>query len=349
MNLDAELKPFVIDDVHRPSDESQTLGSGSYGSVELFVIGTYGLKCAGKSLHSALVEPENEDVDQIKSKFVRECKVMSTLRHPNIVQFLGICFLPNSSDLPVLLMEYMTTNLNSLLETYKDISLSMKISILNDVALGLAYLHSHCPPIIHRDLTATNVLLDSALSAKITDFGNSRLVDISPDQLAKTMTCVPGTLVYLPPESLNPKPVYNEKLDSFSYGHLALYVITQVFPMPSAPTFLDPETNKVIGRTEVERREEFIQSMENGDGDFIAIKKLIINCLCNDPAERPSSQHILGIMQKLMENIGDPNANMLKLHLTSKDPSNKDLESTRCVMSVLMEVRSYYVVMGQIL
>ena len=302
---DPELKPFIIDEVHLPSDSmSKSFGSGSYGRVELFVVGPYQLKCAGKSIHAVLVEAENEGVDIIEQRFIKECKLMSRLRHPNIVQFLGVCF-PHDSSIPTLLMEYMTTSLESFLKASQSIPLSVKISILHDVAQGLAYLHSHSPPVIHRDLTASNVLLNSALSAKIADFGNSRLVDITPDQLAKTLTCAPGTLAYLPPEALNPKPQYDTKLDSFSYGHLALYTMTQVFPMPSAPTFLDPETNKVIGKTEVERREEFLQSINNDDITCNSMKKLVIDSLCNDPAKRPDSLQILSIMQQLWEDVAD--------------------------------------------
>ena len=319
LTCDPELKSFIIDEVRLPPDSvSRSLGAGSYGSVELLVVGAYQLKCAGKSIHSVLVEAENEGIENMKQKFIRECKLMSSLRHPNIVQFLGICFLYDS-NLPILLMEYMATNLESFLDVSHNIPVSVKVSILYDVVQGLAYLHSHKPPVIHRDLTATNVLLNSSLLAKITDFGNSRLVDITPDQLAKTMTCAPGTLAYLPPEALNPKPKYDTKLDSFSYGHLALYTMTQVFPMPSASTYLDSETNKVIGRSEVERREQFLQSMESDDSSVCdSIRRLIIDCLCNDPTKRPSSLQILGSIQQLK---GDTDSDASAL--TQKDETLK--------------------------
>ena len=340
LTCDPELKSFIIDEVHPPSDTvSRSLGSGSYGSVELLVVGAYQLKCAGKSIHSILVVAENEGVDNIKHKFIRECKLMSSLRHPNIVQFLGICFL-HDSNLPILLMEYMTTNLESFLEASHNIPLSVKVSILYDVAQGLAYLHSHSPPVIHRDLTATNVLLNSSLLAKITDFGNSRLIDVTPNQLAKTMTCAPGTLAYLPPEALNPNPNYDTKLDSFSYGHLALYTMTQVFPIPSAPTFLDPETNKVIGRSEVERREQFLQSMDSLQSDDSSvrdsIKKLIIDSLCNDPTKRPSSLQILGTMQQFRGDTDLDASALMHKYLAQEDSSKGGLKTS--VESITIEV-----------
>ena len=125
-----------------------------------------------------------------------------------IVQFMGICFLPESR-LPVQVMEYLSSNLDAFLEKQANIPLFLKRSILHDVARGLVYLHCRMPPVIHRDLTARNVLLSSMMTAKIADFGNSRLVDFA----TQTLTCFPGTLAYLPPEALDPHPQYDMKLD----------------------------------------------------------------------------------------------------------------------------------------
>ena len=156
---------------------------------------------------------------------------MSSLRHPNITQFLGLCFLPDSR-LPVLLMERLNESLDNLLETVPNIALALKQSILEDVAKGLLYLHNYQPPIVHRDLTARNVLLTESFVAKITDFGNSRIINLKPCQLARTLSRFPGTLVYMPPEAIATDAVdsshYGPSLDIFSFGHLTLYVALQV-------------------------------------------------------------------------------------------------------------------------
>ena len=153
---------------------------------------------------------------------------MSDLRHPNITQFLGVCFLPNC-QLPVLLMERLDSSLDDLLETVPNISLALKRSVLEDVSKGLLYLHTHDPQIIHRDLTAKNVLLTShSLAAKITDFGNARIANLQPGQLAITMSRLPGTQVYMPPEALSSSSRYGPSLDIFSFGHLALFTLTQI-------------------------------------------------------------------------------------------------------------------------
>ena len=146
------------------------------------------------------------------------------MRHPHIVQFLGLCYLQGST-LPVLVMERMDSSLDDLLEGAPGLPLALKRSLLADVVRGLLYLHTRNPPVVHRDLSSKNILLTSALVAKISDLGNARIV---PSQLARSLTCLPGTMVYMPPEAFHDGSRYGPPLDIFSYGHLALFTLTQV-------------------------------------------------------------------------------------------------------------------------
>ena len=220
---DVRIQQFIIGNV-RPTGKK--LGSGAYGSVEELEIN--GTICAGKRVHEILLEEGNADVQNLVQKYVEECHLLSNMRHPHIVQFIGLCFLPDAS-LPLLIMERLLTSLDDLLENTPDIPLSLKRSILADVSKGLMYLHSHNPPIIHRDLSAKNVLLNSSMVAKISDMGNSRIVTIEPHRLAKTLSRIPGTLVYMPPEAFERPSRYGPSLDSFSFGNLALYTMIQVW------------------------------------------------------------------------------------------------------------------------
>ena len=152
---------------------------------------------------------------------------MAGMRHPHIVQFLGLCFLEGSA-LPVLVMERLDSSLDELLEDTPSLPLTLKRSMLADVARGLLYLHTRIPPIVHRDLSARNILLTSSLVAKISDLGNARIVNLRPGQLAMTLTHLPGTMVYMAPEAFSESAHYGPKLDIFSFGHLALFTLTQV-------------------------------------------------------------------------------------------------------------------------
>ena len=174
-------------------------------------------------MHDSLIQGEI-----LVSKYVEECKLMSDIRHPNLVQFLGLCFLPHS-PLPVIVMERLLTSFDDLLETNPNIPLCLKRSILADVAKGLTYLHSRKPVVIHRDLSATNVLLDSSMHAKISDLGNARIIDFCSTQ---RMSSIPGAAVYMPPEAISENCQYGPRLDSFSFGHLTLFAVTQVSSPP---------------------------------------------------------------------------------------------------------------------
>ena len=128
-------------------------------------------------------------------------QVMAEMRHLHIVQFLGLRYLEGSA-LPVLVMERLDSSLDDLLGTSPGLPLALKQLLLTDVAQVLLYLHTCNPPVVHRDLSVQNVLT-SSLVAKISDLGNARIVNLQPGQLARTLTHVPGTHVYMPPESFD--------------------------------------------------------------------------------------------------------------------------------------------------
>ena len=234
--------------------------------------------------------------------FVEECKLMSQLRHPHIVQFLGVAYLPGST-IPVLLMEKLQTSLDNLLETSPNIPLDVKVHLLTGTARGVVYLHSHTPPIAHRDLTARNILIDSGLSAKIGDLGVARMVNIQPGQLAATMTAGPGNNLYMPPETVQEEGAtrYNTAIDIFSFGVVSLFTLTQTFPKDLKPhNYRDPVTRRVLGRTEIERREHYIQAMQADLGETHLLVKLTLECLGYDPEDRPSAVEV----SRWLEEVG---------------------------------------------
>ena len=220
---DPQLQQFVIPDVRCTG---RHLGVGSYGRVEEVEVN--GIVCAGKVFHHTLYymgdRQDNVGRQRIARKYAEECRLMSSVRHPHIVLFIGLG-LPDDSGLalPMIVMERMMTSLDDLLGNTPDIPLSVKLSILADVCRGLVYLHNRSSPIIHRDLSANNVLLNSAMVAKISDLGSSRIVDIQPGQEARTHSCPPGTQVYMPPEEF-----HSPKSDIFAFGNIALFTLTQV-------------------------------------------------------------------------------------------------------------------------
>ena len=127
---------------------NRELGCGSYACV--LELEYMGLKCAGKKIHEVLIQ--HGGTSYSARRFEEECRLLSKLRHPNIVQFLGV-FFQQKGQMPMLVMEFLPTNLTTYIEQYGIIPEEISYSILHDVALGLCYLHSQTPHIIHRDLS----------------------------------------------------------------------------------------------------------------------------------------------------------------------------------------------------
>ena len=330
-----QLRSFILPDV---TPTGRKLGGGSYGTVEELEMD--GLVCAGKKLYDALIDPENHDAQRMVDKYYKACSLLSALRHPNIVQFLGICFLPDSC-LPVLVTERLQCSLDEFLESTADIPLSIKVSILQDVAKGLAHLHNRRPSVIHRDLSAGNVLLDAAMTAKIADLGNSQIADIPPGQLAQTMTQgIPGTLVYMPPEVSDEEHKYGPSLDMFSFGHLSLFVAIQLFPWNLLkPTYQDPTTKKVGGRTELERRVEYINRFHVMFNKAHPLVDLIKSCLKLEPAKRPTAKQALERLGTMRTALHDPYSGLNRVQL-EKSLAKKEAEIQQIpqLMSRLEEV-----------
>ena len=222
--------------------------------------------------------------------FGREHEILARIRHRNVVPYYGICKLTTDSS-TVIVMQKMDINLGTHLEKNPNIPIAEKLVLLYDIANGLNHLHLQKPAVIHRDLTASNVLLNLTTGvAKISDFGNSRMVDLKATP--ELMTSSPGTVDYMSPEAMEGD--YNEKIDIFSYGHLGVYVVIQRRPHPlQRPTY--KEGGNLIARTEVQRRQVYLNEMKMklDGGDTHPLYSIIISCLQDERDPRPSCQDVL--------------------------------------------------------
>ena len=207
---------------------------------------------------------------------------------PNTLFIISGVYYPATDQyrLPVMVMEKMHCSLRDLVEKYDNIPLNVKLSILSEVSLGLRYLHSRNPPIVHRDLTPNNILLGGHLEAKITDLGVAKVVKTESQ---KTMTRIPGTPDYMPPEALSVRPVYGTSLDVFSYGGVILNTITQLWPQPTDLIQFNPDTGKRELVSEVARRQHYLDRMT---GDAADLKPLVMSCLDDHPKYRPTAAQV---------------------------------------------------------
>ena len=287
--------------------KDQTLGIGSYGAVCKAKCDD--LLCAAKILHPTLfdptaqlqISPKQEHRLPIR-RFERECEFLSTIRHPNIVQYLCMCRDP-VTGLPVLLMELMDESLTHFLESSpQPIAYHIQTNICHDITLALSFLHSN--GIVHRDLSSNNVLLRGNILAKVTDFGMAKLGDLNPQATRYTFTLCPGTDVYMPPEAVQDEPVYTEKIDCFSFGVIIVQILTRQFPKPgnrrqeveiNHPGL--PRGTVEVRIAEVNRRQNHISQVDPNH----PLLPIALDCLKDKDIERPSAQQLCERVASLKE------------------------------------------------
>ena len=291
--------------------KEQTLGIGSYGAVCKAKCDD--LLCAAKIIHPTLfdptvlhqIAPHREHRLPIR-RFQLECEFLSTVRHPNIVQYLGTHQDPDTG-LPVLLMELMDDSLTHFLESSSQpIPYHIQVNICHDITLALSFLHSN--DIVHRDLSSNNVLLIGNIRAKLTDFGMARLGDLNIHATRVTNTMCPGTDVYMPPEAVQDKPVYTEKIDCFSFGVIIVQTLTREFPRPGDRmiTINDPRYPRALKMNvpEIERRQNHISQVDPNH----PLLPIAIDCLKDRDVERPSAQQLCERVAALKETSKYKNA-----------------------------------------
>ena len=160
--------------------------------------------------------------------------------------------------------------------------------------------------------------------AKIADLGVARIVPRM--RAAATMTKGPGAIVYMPPEAMESKPgeeneeekdkksKYDASIDIFSFGVVAIFTLCQTFPCDLlAPTYRD-ERRRIIGRTELERRESYMRMIRRQLREKHPLLQMIEGCL-DFPEDRPSIGEVLRLLEEARAEVRDEQTDMNKLEL----------------------------------
>ncbi|KAL4180398.1 hypothetical protein AMTRI_Chr13g125060 [Amborella trichopoda] len=194
--------------------EKQRLGTGAYGTVY-----------AGK-LHNdewvAVKKIRHKDTEGIE-QVMNEIKLLSSVSHPNLVRLLGCCI---ERDEQILVYEYMpngTVAQHLQRERGQGLSWNVRLAIASETAHAIAHLHSAInPPIYHRDIKSSNILLDYNFNSKVADFGLSRLVLSESSHIS---TAPQGTPGYLDPQ-YHQNFHLSDKSDVYSFGVVLVEIIT---------------------------------------------------------------------------------------------------------------------------
>ncbi|XP_054782054.1 proline-rich receptor-like protein kinase PERK1 [Prosopis cineraria] len=235
--------------------DSNLLGQGGFGYVHKGVLPN-GKTVAVKQLKSESRQGERE--------FQAEVEVISRVHHRHLVSLVGYCI---AEAQRMLVYEFVPNNTLEFHLHGKDritMDWATRIKIAIGSAKGLAYLHEDChPKIIHRDIKASNILLDDNFEAKVADFG---LAKISSDADIHVSTRVMGTFGYLAPEYAASGKL-TEKSDVFSFGVVLLELITGRKPVDKTESFTDDSMVEWA-------RPLLFQALENGNFDVLADPRL---------------------------------------------------------------------------
>ncbi|KAM1353527.1 hypothetical protein ACFX2H_033006 [Malus domestica] len=277
--------------------DSNEIGSGGYGKVYR------GMLSDGQVI---AIKRAQQGSMQGGVEFTTEIELLSRVHHKNVVGLLGFCFEQGEQ---MLVYEYMPNGtLRESLSGRSGIHLDWKrrLQITLGSARGLAYLHELAnPPIIHRDVKSTNILLDEHLTAKVADFGLSMLVNDSGEEHVSTH--VKGTLGYLDPEYYVTQQL-TEKSDVYSFGVVMLELITARQPIEKGK-YIVREVRLVMDKNDEEHyglRELTDRNIRNsgtliGFGRFL---ELAMQCVEESAADRPTMSELVRAIETILQNDG---------------------------------------------
>ncbi|CAH3178677.1 unnamed protein product [Porites evermanni] len=239
-----------------------SLGVGAWGNVHE---GTFrGFQVAVKQIHDLILSPHNRRL------FEREMSIASRCRHPHLLQFIGAT---NDDGSPLFITELLDTDLRNVL-TQRALHHEEVVCIALDVAKGLNYLHLNKPfPIIHRDISSSNVLLwrrDDCWRAKLSDYGAANF-------MRQYMTSNPGASIYAAPETQTSQQ--SPKVDVYSFGVLLCEMCTGELPVP-------------------QQIQDQISLVAND-----VLRELIMLCVARAPEARPTMSDVISVLTQQAESL----------------------------------------------
>ncbi|KAJ9183502.1 hypothetical protein P3X46_007347 [Hevea brasiliensis] len=285
--------------------ENNLIGSGGSGKVYRIVVNHAGEFVAVKRIWNSKAFDE-----KLEKEFVAEVQILGTIRHSNIVKLL--CYI-SSEESKLLVYEYLenqsldrwlhgknkrsSSAANSIHHAFLDWPRRMQIAI--GAAQGLCYMHHDCsPPIIHRDVKSSNILLDSKFEAKIADFGLAKM--LAKQGQAHTMSAVAGSFGYIAPEYAYTTKV-NEKIDVYSFGVVLLELVTgREANVGDQNTSLAEWAwrRNLEGKPIVDCLDEGIKESCYLD-EMTTVFKLGLICTSTAPSTRPSMKDVLQILRRI--------------------------------------------------
>eukprot|EP00253_Pinus_taeda_P003593 PITA_03593 len=249
--------------------------------------------------------------DQCGVEFKTELEMLSRVHHKNLVGLIGFCFGEGYEQM--LVYEYMPNgslrdNLSG--KTGNRLDLWERSCIALGSARGLAYLHEHAdPPIIHRDVKSSNILLDENMIAKVADFGISKL-SVDTGSGAHVSTQVKGTMGYLDPEYYMSQQL-TQKSDVYSFGVVLMEILSSRLPLVERGKYLVQEMKTAMdtgGINAVRRQilDPFLRDSPISNTVFESFVKISLRCVEDSAVNRPKMSDVVKELELIAESVGGP-------------------------------------------
>ncbi|PVH37888.1 hypothetical protein PAHAL_5G114000 [Panicum hallii] len=277
--------------------EINEIGSGGYGKV-------YKGTLANGQI--AAIKRAQQGSMQGVAEFKNEIELLSRVHHKNLVSLVGFCYEQGEQMLVYEYIPYGTLRENLMDKGGVSLDWKKRLRIAIGSAKGLAYLHELAdPPIIHRDIKSTNILLDESLNAKVADFGLSKLV--SDTQKGHVSTQVKGTLGYLDPEYYMTQQL-SEKSDVYSFGVVLLELITARQPIEKG-RYIVREIRTAIDQYDQEYYglKGLIDPKIRDSAKLIGFRRFVqlaMECVEESGVDRPTMNDVVKELETIVQNEG---------------------------------------------
>ncbi|XP_075651400.1 leucine-rich repeat receptor protein kinase HPCA1-like isoform X2 [Castanea sativa] len=294
--------------------EENSIGSGGYGKVYLGTLPT------GQLIAIKRAQKESMQGDL---EFKTEIELLSRVHHKNLVSLVGFCF---DQGEQMLVYEYVPNgslkdNLSGKSGFRLDWMRRLKIAL--GAARGLAYLHEFAnPPIIHRDIKSTNILLDEHLNAKVSDFGLSK--PMGEGEKGHVSTQVKGTMGYMDPEYYMTQQL-TEKSDVYSFGVLMLELITARMPIERGKYIVRVVQTAIDRTKDLYNLQEILDPTIGLQTSLKGLEKFVdlaMRCVEELGGNRPTMGDVVKEIENVMQMVGlNPNVESASTSASYEDVS----------------------------
>ncbi|KAF5727990.1 leucine-rich repeat receptor-like serine/threonine-protein kinase [Tripterygium wilfordii] len=298
---------YPYKDLQKATGNFTTLiGEGAFGPVYKAQMST------GETLAVKVLAMDSK---QGEKEFQTEVMLLGRLHHRNLVNLVGYCAEKGQHMLIYVYMSKGSLAFHLYNESYEPLDWDVRVHIALDVARGLEYLHDGAvPPVIHRDIKSSNILLDHSMRARVSDFGLSR------EEMVDKHAAIRGTFGYLDPEYISTR-TFTKKSDVYSFGVLLFELIAGRNPQQGLMEYIELAAMNTEGKL---GWEELVDACLDGNFDVQELNEvaaLAYKCIGRSPRKRPSMRDIVQVLSRVVKSRHNKKHHKKSLSATTDEVS----------------------------